>query len=83
MQIYGMERCLRPGTERTALMGYFIDLLVAVVMFILALINGAIECTVKGAINKLYHITGAKDMSATDQLVFDVRRPLTSRSQPF
>jgi len=56
-------------------MGYFIDLIVALVMFILALAdNGAIEGAVKGAINKLYHITGAKNISPTDQLVFEVCR---------
>jgi len=83
-KIYGMERCLRPRTETTAVMGYLIDLLVAVVMFVLALVdNGAIEGAVKGAIHKLYHITGAKNMSPTDQLVFEVCRPSTNRLQPF
>ena len=65
----GMERALRPLSERSAFQGYFIDLIIAAVMFILSLVdNGSIESTVNSVITKLYQATGPdKDASDEDE----------------
>ncbi|KAI0918884.1 hypothetical protein AcV5_001948 [Taiwanofungus camphoratus] len=71
---FGMERELQPRSKRNSSRAEIIDLIVALVMFIIAVVNsGVIKDVVKGTVSKLYGITGAKDQ----EIAKDIGEPDT------
>ncbi|THU77784.1 hypothetical protein K435DRAFT_973836 [Dendrothele bispora CBS 962.96] len=69
---YGMTRDLRPREERAATRGYFIDLIVSMFLFVVALVdNGGVKGAVKGAITNVYHIFYPENAPAAHKKTFD------------
>ncbi|GBE84699.1 hypothetical protein SCP_0606790 [Sparassis crispa] len=67
---YDMLQDVRPYANRKTSWAEVIDLLVAVVMFVIAVVNGgSIEDASKGVIAKLYNITGEKNKGPADDTV--------------
>ena len=69
----GMEQELLPADQRKANRNGFIDYLVSTVLFVVSYINvGMIKSAVKGAIGKIFKITGKRDTSGVKVCSFKI-----------